>query len=146
MRSFIRPTPLTLLMPILILAGCSHTIPATDRKPQPPPQLGKTPPTIAPLNASGKQAQAPESMLPVTLTTDLTPVQRTIQAAVPERFTDEDQPRTTARERLPLAVCPRRRTSSTDPGWIGEVSGGLPGRDRIHRDTRLPARPSLSRA
>ena len=92
MRSFIRPTPLTLLMPILILAGCSHTIPATDRTPQPPPQLGKTSPTVAPLNAVGKQAQASESLLPVTLTTDLTPVQRTIQAAVPERFTNEDHP------------------------------------------------------
>jgi Domain of unknown function (DUF4403) len=91
MKNFIRLTPLTLLMTILVLAGCSHTIPAT-RAPQPPPQLGKTPPTIAPLSASVKQAQAPESMLPVTLTTDLTPVQRTIQAAVPERFTDEDHP------------------------------------------------------
>jgi hypothetical protein len=92
MRSFIRPTPLTLLLPLLILAGCSHTIPATDRMPQPPPQLGKTPPTMAPLNASGTQAQAPESILPVTLTVDLTPVQRAIQAAVPERFTDEGHP------------------------------------------------------
>jgi len=92
MRRFIRTIPLTLLMPVLILAGCSHTIPATDKMPQPPPQLGKTPPTIAPLSASGKQAQAPESMLPVTLTTDLTPVQRTIQAAVPERFTEEGHP------------------------------------------------------
>ena len=92
MRSFIRPTSITLLMPFLILAGCSHTIPATDRMPQPPPELGKTPPTIAPLDASGKQAQVPESILPVTLTTDLTPVQRAIQAAVPERFTDEGHP------------------------------------------------------
>lgn len=91
MKTFIRLTPLTLLMTILVLAGCSHTIPATTA-PQPPPQLGKTPPIIAPLSASGKQTQAPESMLPVTLTTDLTPVQRTIQAAVPERFTDEDHP------------------------------------------------------
>ena len=92
MRPLIRLTPLTLLMTILVLAGCSHTIPTTDRTPQPPPQLGKTPPTIAPLSTSGKHAQAPESMLPVTLTTDLTPVQQTIQAAVPERFTDEDHP------------------------------------------------------
>ena len=92
MQTFIKLTPLTLLMTILVLAGCSHTIPATTA-PQPPPQLGKTPPIIAPLSASGKQAQAPESMLPVTLTIDLTPVQRTIQAAVPERFTDEDHPR-----------------------------------------------------
>src|SRR4029078_11302512 len=69
-------------------------IPASDRVPQPPPQIGKASPMIAPLNASGKQAQAPESMLPVTLTTDLTPVQRAIQAAVPERFNDVDQPLT----------------------------------------------------
>src|SRR6185503_1393476 len=89
MRSFIR---LTLLIPLLILAGCSHTIPATTQMPQPPPDLGKTPPTVAPLNASGKQAQAPESILPVTLTADLTPVQRAIQAAVPERFTDDGHP------------------------------------------------------
>lgn len=89
MRSFIR---LTLLIPLLILAGCSHTIPATTQMPQPPPELGKTPPTVAPLNASGKQAQAPESILPVTLTADLTPVQRSIQAAVPERFTDDGHP------------------------------------------------------
>ena len=92
MKSFIRFTPLTLLMPLLILAGCSHTIPATDRIPQPPPQLGKTPPTVAPLSTSGKQTQAPHSILPVTLTADLTPVQRAIQAAVPERFTDEGHP------------------------------------------------------
>jgi Domain of unknown function (DUF4403) len=92
MKYFIRS--LTLLLPLLIIAGCSHTIPTTDRMPQPPPQTGKTPPTIAPLNASGKQAQAPESILPVTLSTDLTPVQRAIQAAVPERFSDVDQPLT----------------------------------------------------
>jgi hypothetical protein len=92
MKSFIRLRPVTLLMPLVILAGCGHTIPSTDRMPQPPPQLGKTPPTVAPLNATGNQAQAPESILPVTLTTDLTPVQRTIQAAIPDRFTDEGHP------------------------------------------------------
>jgi hypothetical protein len=92
MKSFIRLTPVMLLMPLLILAGCSHTIPATDRMPQPPPEIGKTPPTAAPLNAIGKRAQAPESILPVTLTADFTPVQRAIQAAVPERFTDEGHP------------------------------------------------------
>ncbi len=86
MKSFIRLTTLSLLMPILILIGCrSHTISETTSIPQPPPQLG------APLSASGQQAQTPESMLPVTLMADFTPVQRTIQAAVPERFTDEDQ-------------------------------------------------------
>ncbi|HKO29688.1 MAG TPA: DUF4403 family protein [Nitrospiraceae bacterium] len=92
MRSLMRPVLFTLLMPLLMLTGCSHTIPTSDRVPQPPPQIGKAPPVIAPLNASGKQAQAPESILPVTLTTDLTPVQRTIEAAVPERITDTDQP------------------------------------------------------
>ena len=62
------------------------------RRPQPPAQLGKTPPVIAPLNPAGKQAQAPESLLPVTLTADLSPVQKVIQAALPERFTDENHP------------------------------------------------------
>lgn len=81
-----------LLAPILILAGCSHTIPDTTRKPQPPAQLGKTPPVIAPLSAAGKQSQAPESLLPVTLTADLSPVQQIIQTALPERFTDEHHP------------------------------------------------------
>jgi hypothetical protein len=76
----------------LILAGCSHTIPSDSPPPQPPPLLGKTPPVIEPLNAAMKQAQAPESLLPVTLTADLTPVQRVIQAAVPERITDEHHP------------------------------------------------------
>ena len=92
MKSFPRFTPVTLLMPLLIFVGCSHTIPATDRMPQPPPEIGKTPPIAALLNAGGKQAQAPESILPVILTVDLTPVQRAIQAAIPERFTDEGHP------------------------------------------------------
>lgn len=73
-----------------LVAGCSHTIPETGAKPQPPPQLGKTPPVIQPLSANQKQAQAPESLLPVTLTADLTPVQKSIQAALPERFTEEN--------------------------------------------------------
>jgi len=91
MRLFIGLKSFTLLTLTLILAGCSHTIPASER-PSPPAQLGKTPPTIAPLNAAGKQAQAPESVLPVALTVDLTPVQRTIQGAIPERFTEEGHP------------------------------------------------------
>ena len=77
---------------IFVLAGCSHTIPETATKPQAPPQLGKTPPVIQPLSAGQKQAQAPESLLPVTMTADLTPVQKTIQAALPERFTEEHHP------------------------------------------------------
>lgn len=92
MRSIGRLTPIVLFMPILLAIGCSHTIPPAATKPQPPPQLGKTPPVIQPLNASAKQVQAPESLLPVTLTADLTPVQRSIQAALPERVTDENHP------------------------------------------------------
>ncbi len=82
------------IMPVCIamflLTACSHSIPET--KPQVPPQLGKTPPVIQPVNATQKQAQAPESLLPVTMTADLTPVQKTIQAALPERFTEEGHP------------------------------------------------------
>jgi hypothetical protein len=77
---------------LLIMAGCSNTIPQTTAKPQPPPQLGKTPPVIEPLNTVQKQAQAPETSLPVTLKADLTPVQHSIETAVPEKFTDKDHP------------------------------------------------------
>ena len=79
-------------MAMLVLAGCSHTIPQSATKPQAPPQLGKTPPVIQPLSPGQKQAQAPESMLPVTMTADLMPVQKTLQAALPERFTEEHHP------------------------------------------------------
>src|SRR5262245_38692300 len=83
---------LILLLPVLVLTACSHTIPPDSPKPQPPAQLGKTPPVIEPLNAAARQTQAPESLLPVTFTADLSPVQRAIQAALPERITDELQP------------------------------------------------------
>jgi uncharacterized protein DUF4403 len=83
---------LPVCMAMFVLAACSHTIPETATKPQAPPQLGKTPPVIQPLSAGQKQAQAPESLLPVTMTADLTPVQKTIQAALPERFTEEHHP------------------------------------------------------
>jgi hypothetical protein len=92
MNAIYRQRALTVLMPLLILAGCSHTIPPTATTPQPPPQLGKTPPVIQPLSTAGKQAQAPESLLPITLTADLSPVQRIIQSALPDRITDERHP------------------------------------------------------
>jgi len=82
-------------MAIFVLAGCSHTIPQSATKPQAPPQLGKTPPVIQPLSTAQKQAQAPESLLPVTITADLTPLQKTIQSAVPEQFTEEHHPLST---------------------------------------------------
>ncbi len=83
---------LLLMLPALLVLGCSHTIPSATSKPQPPPQIGKTPPVLQPLSPSTKQTQAPESLLPVTLTADLTPVQRSIQTAIPERVTDENHP------------------------------------------------------
>jgi uncharacterized protein DUF4403 len=83
---------LPVCMAVIVLAACSHTIPESATKPQAPPQLGKTPPVIQPLSAGQKQAQAPESLLPVTMTADLTPVQKTIQSALPERFTEEHHP------------------------------------------------------
>lgn len=83
---------LILAIPALALSACSHTIPADTPPPQPPPQLGKTPPTLEPLNAKMKQAQAPESLLPVTLTADLSPLRQIIQTALPERLTDEGHP------------------------------------------------------
>ncbi|ALA58628.1 DUF4403 family protein [Nitrospira moscoviensis] len=92
MNSLVTLRALLLSCPLVIPAGCSHTIPSDTPQPQPPPQLGKTPPTIEPLNPSMKQAQAPESLLPVTLTADLSPVQRVIQHTLPERITDETHP------------------------------------------------------
>lgn len=83
---------LLLMLPTLMVLGCSHTIPSATSRPQPPPQIGKTPPVLQPLSPSTKQVQAPESLLPVTLTADLTPVQRSIQTAIPERVTDENHP------------------------------------------------------
>jgi hypothetical protein len=77
---------------ILTLVGCSHTIPPDTGKPQPPPQLGSSPPAIPPDAAEMKQTRAPESTLPVHVTADLSPLVRIIQAALPERFTEEDHP------------------------------------------------------
>ncbi|OQW33017.1 MAG: hypothetical protein A4E19_06620 [Nitrospira sp. SG-bin1] len=77
---------------VLTVVGCSHTIPPAATKPQPPPQLGSLSPTIPPVSAGVKQAQAPDSSLPVTVTADLSPLVRLIQATLPERFTEEDHP------------------------------------------------------
>ncbi|HJT19902.1 MAG TPA: DUF4403 family protein [Nitrospira sp.] len=84
-----RTTHFMLCLSLSVWAGCSHTIPPSQTQPQPPPQLGKVPPVIQPLSAGVKQAQAPESLLPVTLTADLTAVQQVIQTAFPERITEK---------------------------------------------------------
>ena len=77
---------------VLTFAGCSHTIPPAATKPQPPPQLGSPAPAIPPISAGVKQAEAPNSSLPVTVTADLSPLSRIIQAALPARLTEEDHP------------------------------------------------------
>jgi hypothetical protein len=76
----------------LTLVGCSHTIPADTGKPQPPAQLGSSPPALPPVSAGMQQTHAPESTLPVSVTADLSPLVHIIQAALPERFTEEDHP------------------------------------------------------
>ncbi|WP_447976563.1 DUF4403 family protein [Candidatus Nitrospira bockiana] len=81
----------TVLIPLVMLAGCSHTIPQSSAKPVPPPQFGQTPPAArASLETTRKIG--PESVLPVTLTADLSSVQQAIQRAIPDRFDDADHP------------------------------------------------------
>ena len=77
---------------VLTFTGCSHTIPPAATKPQPPPQLGSSTPAVPPISAGMKKAEAPDSTLPVTVTADLSPLSRIIQAAFPERLTEEDHP------------------------------------------------------
>ena len=77
---------------VLIFAGCSHTIPPAATKPQPPPQLGSPAPAVPPISAGGKQAEAPDSSLPMTVTADLSPLSRVIQGALPARLTEENHP------------------------------------------------------
>lgn len=77
---------------VLTLAGCSHTILPAATKPQPPSQLGSPAPTVPAISTGVKQAEAPVSSLPVTLTADLSPLSRIIQAALPARLTEENHP------------------------------------------------------
>lgn len=77
---------------LLTLSGCSHTIPPETGAPQPAPQLGNSLPSIPSGSPGVKQNHAPESTLPVNVTADLSPVRQIIQAALPERFTEEDHP------------------------------------------------------
>jgi hypothetical protein len=69
--------------------GCSHTIPASTPKPTPPP-ITSAPPSFT---ATGQPvAQPPEAQWPLAVKTDLRPIQRAIQASLPERFTDATHP------------------------------------------------------
>ena len=77
---------------VLTFTGCSHTIPPAATKPQPPSQLGSSTPAVPSIAAGVKQAEAPDSSLPVTVTADLSSLSRIIQAAFPARLTEEDYP------------------------------------------------------
>ena len=77
---------------VLTFAGCSHNIPPAATEPQPPPQVGSPPPAVPPISAGMKQAEAPDSSLPVTVIADLSPLSRIIQAVFPERLTEENHP------------------------------------------------------
>lgn len=69
--------------------GCSHTIPAATPKPAPPP-ITSAPPSFT---ATGQPvAQPPEAQWPLAVKADLRPIQRAIQASLPERFTDATHP------------------------------------------------------
>ena len=73
---------IALLPCMFIAAACSHTLPQYTAKPVPPPQYTAPAPGAIPVPVS----QLPDSTLPVTLVIDLTPLERTLQTTMPERF------------------------------------------------------------
>ena len=72
---------------VLFAAACSHTLPEYAANPPAPPQYS-APPSAAPLPAS----QSPESVVPVTLTGDLTPIQNVVKNAIPRQFDEKGHP------------------------------------------------------
>lgn len=77
---------IALLPCILFTVACSHTIPQYAAKPVPPPQYNA--PTAAAVQIP--PSQLPDSALPVTLVIDLTPLERALQATMPERFSEAE--------------------------------------------------------
>ena len=77
------------LLPCLFVAvACSHTLPPYTAKSVPPKQY--TPPT--PSAVQVPEVQLPDSTLPVTLVLDLTPLEKPLQATMPERFSEVSHP------------------------------------------------------
>jgi len=74
------------LLPGLLVVACSHTMPQYTAKPVPPPQYQA--PSVAAVQVP--PSQLPDSALPVTLVLDLSPIERAMQAAMPERFNEKD--------------------------------------------------------
>ena len=71
---------------VLVATGCAENkIPRSSTKPTPPP-LASQIPTFDPINQPASQPV--ESKMPFIITTDLTPLQQAIKAAVPEVITN----------------------------------------------------------
>jgi len=97
MSAFTRKDPMnrisrlkrSLVLPCVFLTvACSHTIPQYTAKPVPPPQFNAPAPSALQTTAS----QLPDSALPVTLVVDFTPLERTLQTTMPERFSEAEHP------------------------------------------------------
>lgn len=78
-----------LLLPALLLAGCSHSIPTSSTKPVPPPLTSAVPTFPA---QTKEDSRAPMSQVPVQIKTDLTPIQAAIRNAIPEKITEAGHP------------------------------------------------------
>ena len=77
------------LLPCLFVAvACSHTLPQYTANSVPPPQYTAPAPGAIEVPVS----QLPDSSLPVTLVIDLTPLERTLQTTMPERFSEANHP------------------------------------------------------
>jgi hypothetical protein len=79
---------IALLLCLFVAVACSHTIPPYTAKPVPPPQF--TPPTPGAIEVP--VVQLPDSALPVTLVLDLTSLEQTLQASMPEHFSEAFHP------------------------------------------------------
>jgi hypothetical protein len=80
---------LTLLCYMWMAVACSHTLPPYTAKPVPSPHSMTSVPPAMQVPVS----QLPDATLPVTLVVlDLTPLERTLQTTMPERFSEAQHP------------------------------------------------------
>ena len=79
---------LALVPCIFVAVACSHTLPPYTANSVPPAQYTLPAPGAIQVPVSHLH----DSMLPVTLVIDLTPLERTLQTTMPERFTEAQHP------------------------------------------------------
>jgi hypothetical protein len=79
---------LALIACLVVAPACSHTLPTYTANSVPPPQY--TAPALGAIEVPG--SHLPDSMLPVMLVIDLTPLERTLQTTMPERFSEDQHP------------------------------------------------------